>query len=58
MKNIVYCETNKKLDKKFTPQSQYFVESHFAAITAASLLGYDSISLLQLASWIFAHSSR
>ena len=31
------------------PQSQYFVEPPFAAITAASLLGYVSISLAHLA---------
>ena len=28
-----------------TPQSQYFVETPFPAITAANLLGYVSISL-------------
>ena len=39
-------------------QSQYFVEPHSAAITAASLLGYVSISLAHLAIGIFAHSSR
>ena len=40
------------------PQSQYFVEPPFAAITAAHLLGYVSISLAHLATGIFAHSSR
>ena len=39
-------------------QSQYFVEPPFAAITAASLLGYVSISLAHPATGIFAHSSR
>ena len=40
-----------------TIRSQYFVERHFAAITAASLLGYVSISLAHLATGIFTHSS-
>ena len=40
------------------PESQYFVEPPFAAITVASLLGYVSISLAHLATGIFAHSSR
>ena len=40
------------------PQSQYVVEPPFAAITAASLLGYVSISLAHLATGIFANSSR
>ena len=40
------------------PQSQYFVEPPFAAITAASLLGYVSISLAHLATGMLAHSSR
>ena len=40
------------------PKSQYFVEPPLAAITAASLLGYVSISLAHLATGIFAHSSR
>ena len=39
-------------------RSQYFVEPPFAAITAASLLGYVSINLAHLATGIFAHSSR
>ena len=40
------------------PQSQYFVEPPFAATTAASLLGYVSISLAHLATGNFSHSSR
>ena len=40
------------------PPSQYFVEPPIAAITAAILLGYVSISLAHLATGIFAHSSR
>jgi hypothetical protein len=35
------------------PQSKYFVETLFAAITAASLLEYVSISLAHLATGIF-----
>ena len=40
------------------PPSQYFVEPPFAAIIAASLLGYVSMSLAHLATAISAHSSR
>ena len=36
------------------PQSQYFVEPYFAAITAANLLGYVSISLVHLATGILS----
>ena len=54
MQNILYSETNKNTENVsvHTPQSQYFVETPFAAITAASLLGYVSISLAHLATGI------
>uniref|UniRef100_A0A8C7TGE4 Gamma-glutamyltransferase 1b n=1 Tax=Oncorhynchus mykiss TaxID=8022 RepID=A0A8C7TGE4_ONCMY len=49
---------NLSLHNYSPPQSQYFVEPHFAAITAASLLGYVSISLAHLATRILVSSSR
>ena len=44
------------MHKYSTPLSQYLVEPPFAAITAASLLGYVSTSF-QLEIEMFVHSS-
>ena len=41
----------------FSPPAQYFIEPPFAAIIAASLLGYVSTSFAHLDTDIFAHSS-
>ncbi len=45
------------MHKYFSPYGQYFVEPPFAAITAASLLGYVFISFAHTETEIFAHSS-
>jgi hypothetical protein len=52
--NTKILNKNTKLERNYSPpQTQYFVEPPFAAITAASLLGYVSVSLAHLATVIF-----
>ena len=55
-RNKIQKTENLSVHNSSPPQSQYIVKTPFAAIIAASLLGYVSISLAHLATGISAHS--